>query len=246
MSGRGAGGTLADVHDDPVAAARRLVEDRFPNARWAMLTGSVLTAARTPGSDLDILVFCDEGDGLPFREWLRWDGFNVDLFAYDQAGLDHYLELDLRDGRPALHRMVAGGLLLTNVDEHATRLQAHCASVLAAGPRPLTTDQLNMVRYGLADLSDDLVHASDPVEAAATAAMLWQAVADAACATARPPHWRGTGKWRARELHDFDPAFAQRWLAVRHDPAALLAMAAELITQTGGPLVDGFRVAGER
>ncbi|MFD0596652.1 hypothetical protein ACFQZ4_34070 [Catellatospora coxensis] len=118
--------------------------------------------------------------------------------------------------------------------------------VLAAGPRPLTADQLNMVRYGLADLSDDLAHASDPVEAAATAAMLWQAVADAACATACPPHWRGTGKWRARELRDFDPGFARRWLAVRDDPTALPALAAELIEQTGGPLVDGFRIAGER
>ncbi|MEV0454892.1 hypothetical protein [Catellatospora methionotrophica] len=58
------------MHDDSVAAARRLVEDLFPAARWAMLTGSVLTAARTPGSDLDILVFLDAGDGLPFRDWL--------------------------------------------------------------------------------------------------------------------------------------------------------------------------------
>ncbi|MEU8076870.1 nucleotidyltransferase domain-containing protein [Catellatospora citrea] len=234
------------MHDDPVAAARRLVEDRFPAARWAMLTGSVLTSARTPGSDLDILVFCDAGDGLPFREWQRWDGFNVDLFAYDQAGLDHYLELDLRDGRPALHRMLSGGRLLTGADTHATRLQAHCAGVLAAGPRPLTADQLNMLRYGLADLSDDLAHAAEPVEAAATAAMLWQAVADAACATARPPHWRGTGKWRARELLDLDPAYAARWLAARHDPQTLLAMAAEQIAATGGPLVDRFRVGGER
>lgn len=229
-----------------MAAARRLVEDRYPHARWAMLTGSVLTAARTLGSDLDILVFFDEGDTLPFREWQRWEGFNVDLFAYDQAGLNHYLGIDLRDGRPALHRMVAGGQLLTDANGHAAELQAHCARVLAAGPRPLTADQLNMVRYGLADLSDDLVHATDPVEAAATAAMLWQAVADAACATGRTPHWRGTGKWRARELRDFDPGFAERWLAVRHDPAALLAMTAELIEQTGGPLVEGFRVAGER
>ncbi|WP_144126344.1 nucleotidyltransferase domain-containing protein [Catellatospora sichuanensis] len=234
------------MHDDPVAAARRLVEDRFPDARWAMLTGSVLTSARTPGSDLDILVFFDEGGGLPFREWQRWDGFNVDLFAYDQAGLDHYLEMDLRGGRPALHRMLGGGRLLTGPDEHATHLQAHCAGMLAAGPRPLTADQLNMVRYGLADLTDDLVHAADPIEAAATAALLWQAVADAACATARPPHWRGTGKWRARELLDLDAAFASRWLAARHDPQALLAMAAERIAATGGPLVDRFRVAGER
>ncbi|WP_203671584.1 nucleotidyltransferase domain-containing protein [Catellatospora methionotrophica] len=234
------------MHDDPVAAARRLVEDRFPAARWAMLTGSVLTAARTPGSDLDILVFHDEGDGLPFREWRRWEGFNVDLFAYDQAGLDRYLANDLRDGRPALHRMLSGGQLLTGDDEQAARLRSHCADVLAAGPRPLTVDQLNMTRYGLADLSDDLVHATDPVEVAATAAVLWQAVADAACATASPPHWRGTGKWRARELLAWNPAYAGRWLDARHDPRTLLAMAAELITSTGGPLVEGFRVAGER
>lgn len=41
---------------DPLADARDLVAARFPDATWAVLTGSVLGPHRTAGSDLDIVV----------------------------------------------------------------------------------------------------------------------------------------------------------------------------------------------
>jgi len=41
------------VSGDPVADARGAVTERYPDGRWAVLGGSVLTGARTAGSDLD-------------------------------------------------------------------------------------------------------------------------------------------------------------------------------------------------
>ena len=64
---------------DEVAAAGALVAERFPAASWAMLTGSVLGPQRTAGSDLDIVVLCEDGPGC--RESVHFSGWPVELFG---------------------------------------------------------------------------------------------------------------------------------------------------------------------
>src|ERR1041385_2210694 len=49
---------------DPIPDARALVRKHFPQALWAVLAGSVLTAHRTAGSDLDLVVVPPLGDPL--------------------------------------------------------------------------------------------------------------------------------------------------------------------------------------
>jgi hypothetical protein len=71
------------MDQDPVKDARALVEERFPQARWAVLAGSVITAHRTAGSDLDIVVL------LPTRvsiETLR----QTDVQTCERAALMPY------------------------------------------------------------------------------------------------------------------------------------------------------------
>jgi hypothetical protein len=137
--------TLTVMHDDPIAEARELVEELFPNARWAMLTGSVLTPRRTPGSDLDIVVVLPDDDpAAPHRDSRNWHGWPVELFVHDAATLAHYLGKDLPHRRPIMHRMIATGVLLTEDCPHAARVQAHCAAVLAAGPSPVNSGRLRV------------------------------------------------------------------------------------------------------
>lgn len=82
-------GRLGGMDDDPVAAARRVIRELFGAVRWAVLSGSVLTEARTPGSDLDIVVVVDPQPGVPYRRSLTFAGWPVELFVHDSAGLDH-------------------------------------------------------------------------------------------------------------------------------------------------------------
>jgi hypothetical protein len=70
---------------DPVADARALVEERFPQARWAVLAGSVITAHRTAGSDLDIVVLLPTDDPqAPHRDSRYFRGRPVELFVHDE------------------------------------------------------------------------------------------------------------------------------------------------------------------
>jgi hypothetical protein len=239
---------MADDRDptdprDPVADGRDLIAELFPQVRWAILAGSVITAARTAGSDLDIVVLLGAADSrAPYRESRRFRGWPVELFVHDEQTLAHYLAEELAVRKPTLHRMVADSVALVG---DPSRRQARCGVVLSSGPTPLTPAERELGRYGLTDLIDDLVHASDPGEKSVIAATLWTSVARQVLEFAG--HWPGNGKWLLRELRALDHDFAARWLAAQGDSAAIETMAREVLDQRmGGPLFEGFHAVGER
>jgi hypothetical protein len=45
--------------EEPIVAAARVVQERFPESRVAFLSSSVLGTLRTPTSDLDVVVVID-------------------------------------------------------------------------------------------------------------------------------------------------------------------------------------------
>lgn len=145
------------MNGDPIADARGVVTERYPDARWAVLAGSVLTGARTAGSDLDIVVLlADGGSRAPRRESLWYRDRPVEIFVHDDQTLAHYFA---RDGtRPVLRRMVATGTPLLG---DPAPWQESSREVLAAGPRPSTGPERDWERYVLTDLLDDLAHATD-------------------------------------------------------------------------------------
>ena len=243
--GRLARVTLTHVARDPLADASDLVAELFPHARWALLTGSVITNMRTAGSDLDIVVVLPDDDPrAPHRDSRYFRRWPVELFVHDASTLAQYLAKDLPTRRPTLHRMVATGILLTGDDPHAARVQAECAKVLAGGPPPITDEEREHARYALTDLLDDLTHAEDPGERAVVAATAWTRAAEQALALGG--HRTGTGKWLLRELRTMDPAFAERWIAAHGDAEAVAAFVREVLDTAGGALFAGYRVMGER
>lgn len=216
---------------DPIADARALVRQRFPDCTWAVLTGSVLGPHRTAGSDLDIVVLRADEPG--FRESLYFRGWPVELFVHTPPRLAGYLERELADRKPTTHRMLACGVPLVG---DPGELVARCARVLADGPPPLSSAERDRLRYGLTDLLDDHKHAVDAGERVVIAAALWAEAARVALAFAG--RWVSGGKWLLRELRELDPAFATAWLAAREDPTGV---AVEVLDRVGGPLFAGYR-----
>jgi hypothetical protein len=216
---------------DALTDAQDLVAERFPDATWAILTGSVLGPDRTAGSDLDIVVLRGEEPG--YRGSLSFRGWPVELFVHTPARLAGSLDRELAQRKPSTHRMIARGVPLLG---EPGDLQVRCAQVLAAGPPPLSGAERDRLRYGLTDLLDDHKHAVDVGERAVIAAAVWTESARVALAFAG--RWLSTGKWLLRELRELDPDFAARWLAARDEPAAL---AAEVLAEAGGPLFEGYR-----
>ncbi|MFI8526660.1 NUDIX domain-containing protein [Promicromonospora sukumoe] len=223
---------------DPVADAAALITDRYPDARWALLGGSVLDpGSRTAGSDLDIVV-CVPDDAVGHRDSVRWRGWPVELFVNTEAGHRWFIANETARRKPTLARMIATGMPVAGEAELVTELQAECRELVEAGPGPASEAALEDARYGVTDLMDDLSYARDLGEADVVRSVLWERVGHLALAAAG--RWDGGGKWLLRELRAWDPGFAARWVTARYDDQAMVDVARSTLDAAGGPLFEGY------
>lgn len=241
---------------DPVAAAQALVADRFPAARAAFVTGSVLTARRTPTSDLDVLVLVG-AESSCYRESFRHQGWPVELFVQREADWRSFADAETAERRSPLLHMTAHGHLLVDADGVGARLRSEARQRLAAGPPPLPAEQLADRRYALTDALDDLRGCADPQERVFLAAqLLEQAALLVLLAEGR---WLGSGKWLSRRLAEADPVLHGRLTAgvaavaeaavgavgavgAVEGTDALVAAVTEALDRAGGPLWEGYRL----
>ncbi|MFF0051075.1 nucleotidyltransferase domain-containing protein [Streptomyces sp. NPDC005498] len=89
---------------DPVDQARRLANDRFPDALAVILAGSTAAGRATASSDLDIAVLIGDG-GDTCRETIRFEGRVVELFIHTRAGLVDLVAADIAARRAVLQSM---------------------------------------------------------------------------------------------------------------------------------------------
>jgi hypothetical protein len=181
-----------------VDAARALVAERFPEAVQAWLAGSTTTGVATRTSDLDVTVLRDDGE--VYRESVQYAGWPVELFVHTPASVRHFVAKDLQRRHPTMARLVASGVPL--LGDGGGDVRRHCAAVLERGPGPVPAEELELMRYGLTDLLDDLADVGPGPEAAAVAIGVWRATAELALSLAET--WCGTGKWLVRELRALD------------------------------------------
>ena len=150
---------------DLVALAHRIVAERFPDARAAVLAGSVSAGRATATSDLDIVVL--SGSGERVRETIRVDGVPVELFVHTDESVAYWFERERQAGGCTLAHMLATGLPLAG--DEVDPLQVRAREHLAAGPPAWTREQLDYRRYALTDALDDLAGATDAGERDAVA-----------------------------------------------------------------------------
>ncbi len=232
---------------DPLHAASSFVAGHFPQARAALLGGSVLTADRTPTSDLDVVVLLD-GPPAPYRETFEDQRWVVEAFVHTRESLDRFWALDAERRVCSLLRMCAESVVVADPDGVAAELQAAAAARIAAGPPPLTRSEVDAMRYTLTDLLDDLAGCDAEDELVFLAGAVLRHTAELALAAAG--RWGASGKALARALRRAEPDLAERLVdghrhvVVYGDTAVLHRAAVDVLLRVGGPLMDGYRVSG--
>jgi len=228
---------------EPVDAASRVIEKRFPECRDAFLSRSVLTSRRTPTSDLDIVVILN-GPPAPYRETIRSDGWIVELFVHSRASLLCFYDFDAQTGTCTLARMCADGHVLRSFANEATVIQSEARTVIENGPPALTDEEREQRRYRLTDLLDDFVGSSDTVETAFIASHLVEEAGDLALRSER--RWTGTGKWLARHLDAAGDdlairlAHGLRTVVSANEKQPLIEAVSAILDLAGGPITEGF------
>lgn len=219
---------------------------RWPDARVAIIGGSIARGEATPTSDIDLLLVFDRVDQA-WRDTLKVGTQTVELFGHDPATFDYFCrEVDRPGGRMPLANMVIDGVSVLGDDASAAWLRTHAQRLLDAGPPVLTPEMLASRRYEITTLLEDLIDGTTPDETLATAARLYDALAQFALRASGA--WTGVGKHLARRLRAADPALAADLVAamnaITSAPAVGKGLFDAAVRRTlaphGGLLLEGF------
>ncbi|HEY3514832.1 MULTISPECIES: nucleotidyltransferase domain-containing protein [Kribbella] len=219
--------------------ARELVLELYPDARAAWLGGSVVRGDASPTSDLDITVL---QDGPVLRKSIEYGGWPVELFVHTEKSLRYFADKDQARRQPTMMRLVGESVVLVDTDGSGARLQQEFLAEVAAGPEPLTADELSLLRYTITDLLEDFASAVGDVRLA-VATVLWQQAAQLLLTGSG--HWSGTGKGLLREVAAYDSVhgsdYAEALLGgVRAEDSRLVAVVDRILADHGGRLFAGF------
>jgi predicted nucleotidyltransferase len=222
--------------------ARELVLELYPEARAAWLGGSVARGDATPTSDLDITVL---HDGPSKRRSLEYGGWPVELFVHNEKSLRYFADKDQARRQPTMMRLVGESVVLVDADGSGARLQQEFVAEVAAGPKPLSADELSLLRYTITDLLEDLAGAVGDVRLA-VASVLWQEAARLLLTGAG--HWSGTGKGLLREVTTYDVAHGTDHATalldgVRALDDRLVLAVDRVLAEHGGRLFAGFELS---
>jgi hypothetical protein len=232
--------------NEAAEVARRLVAEHYPDARAAWLGGSVVRGDAGSTSDLDITVLLS-GPPAPLRRSLEYGGWPVELFVHTEESLRYFADKDQQRRQPSMMRLVGETVVLLDKDGAGARLQQACLAEIAAGPTALTADELNMLRYGITGLLDDLTDASTDDVRTAVASILWQDAARLLLTGSR--RWSGTGKGLLRELYAYDEEHGtdhgRALPAGVRDTDGLVEEVDRILDQFGGRLFAGFELSGQ-
>jgi hypothetical protein len=232
---------------EPIDAATRVVDTRFPTCRAAFLSASVLSSRRTPTSDLDIVVVLD-GPLAPYRETIRGHGWMIELFVHTRGSLLYFYERELQQRRCTLATMCASGTVLSSIDGEDVAIKVQAQRIIDAGPAPLSIVELDQRRYGLTDTLDDLRGTADPVEMAFIAGHLLASAGELVLLSQR--RWTGQSKWLARHLAEAPGGFAAllangvNVLLATGDKQSMIDAVGAVLDLAGGPLTEGYRASG--
>jgi hypothetical protein len=224
--------------------AIQIVAVRYPDADAAFVAGSLMRGQGSVTSDIDLVVL-HPTLVQAYRESFLFDGIPVEAFVHDPETLSWFLELDRKEGHPALIGMLVEGVLIGPRQETADEFKKRAQKMLAEGPPPPSNDSLQRLRYAITDKLDDLEADRSPAEIIAIGSALYPLLAE--LVLRGHGRWNGSGKWIARLLNELDAAMAQRFerafldLYIKSDARAVLGLADELLEQYGGRLFSGYR-----
>lgn len=228
-----------------VDRARSFVAANYPQADAAFLGGSAATGHATASSDLDILILLpDEWLSVAFVETTSQKGQLVEAFVYGRGGLTFWLEKGREEARPVLDRLIAQGVSLIE-GSIAAEVIAASREALDAGPTPIESEQLNVRRYSLSAMVDDVTDAKDPGLRDVAMSTAWKEAAELALLSRRG--WIGSGTWLLRELRaQGDPFNLAAWVdRGDRDAEALVGGCRAVLDSTGGYFQVGY-LRGEK
>jgi predicted nucleotidyltransferase len=212
-----------------------ILQTKYPTAEFAFLAGSIIRDEGTKYSDLDIVVMFEN---LPnaYRESFYFQGFPVETFVNTPETLNYFFESNSKDGVPSLAVMVVEGIVVPSETDLSQKLKKMANEILANPPK-ITKDEIDILRYRITDLLDDIREPRSKAELIGAGTGLYPILAEF--------YLRANGHWTARRkaipkyLRKANPEFAKSFcdgfeeLFALGKPEKIIELAEEVLEPFG-------------
>jgi len=231
----------------PLEAALRFIDQFFPSCNGALLAGSVVRGEGTDTSDLDIVVF-DKKINSSYRESLIEFGWPIEVFVHNLSSYKHFFELDYKNAKPSMQRMIAEGLILKD-EGILEEIKKEATIMLEKGPEKWTEDIIRTKRYFITDVLDDFIGSENRSEGIFIVNTLANLLHEFVLRT--NGHWIGTSKWIIRAIKHYDENFAEDFVKAfdafyqNGEKDKVIDLTDMVLEPYGGRLFDGFSLGKE-
>lgn len=230
-----------DRQMEQIDVAQRFLAEKFPGAAIAVLAGSTASGNRTQTSDIDLLLIGDDmltSSASSLAATFAFEGEIFEVFGCTRRGFEQWARKGLAEYRPVVVHMLLEGVPLRGATE-LSALQNEWRALFLEGPLVAPHD-LELRRYAITDLIDDLRDATDPLERHVVAFTLFERTAELILLTER--RWIGTGKYLPRRLRSLSEERAEALTQplISGDLNAFADRAEDELRRAGGRLREGF------
>ncbi|KOO51517.1 nucleotidyltransferase domain-containing protein [Viridibacillus arvi] len=226
----------------PIAAAHQFINKYFPNCQGAVLAGSVVRGEGTDTSDLDIVVF-DSSLNSSYRESLIEFDWPIEVFVHNLTSYKYFFELDYRDAKPSMQRMLWEGIILKD-EEIIQPIKREAKEILDKGPERWSEEIITTKRYFITDVLDDFIGCKNRAEEIFIANALAELIHEFVLRT--NDQWIGSSKWIIRALKNYDEKFTEVFVDAfdtyykTAEKSKVIHLSEMVIEPFGGRLFEGF------
>ena len=224
--------------------AKRALAKHYPGALGAFVGGSITRGEGTPTSDIDIAVLFDEDFEDVHRKTVIEEGWLIEFFVHNPKAQNFYFDKDRQRGMCVMPHLVAGGIMIPGEHPALVQQKKRAQKVIEEGPPSLSQADLDIRRFTISALLDDLEGVTDQGIVHATLVPLYQALGDFHLRA--NGHWSGAAKSFIRCLRAEDAEFADAFESAfassfaGGDMADLAALVSKVLAPHGGRLQEGY------
>ncbi len=235
---------------DPLYTIQKLVQERYFNAKAIFWAGSVSQNQGTNASDLDLVIVFD---AIPaaYREAFIYDGWPIDAFIHDIDTLRYLFEESrVGNGISGLNHMILNGRVVTKPNTFSENIKTLAREVLNVGPVAWDQEQIDKERFLITDVLDDIKYAASREEQIASAAWLFEALAQFYFRSQNK--WCASGKSIIRYLKNDNPALASEFVVAFEslfhtgNTSNIESIVIKILAPYGGLLWNRFRSDASR
>jgi len=227
---------------DYKAITLKIVEEKYKNCDGALMAGSIVRGEGTKTSDIDLIIY-DNNIKNGYRESFYYQGIPVEAFVHNKNSFDYFLLEDCKRKMPSLAVMI---LEAEEIRDHTyfKELKEKAYDLYHKGPGPLSKKELDIMRYFISDLKDDLIGSNDDFESILIVNQLM--IKLQAFYLLSKEQWIGQSKWLIRALKKYDGKFAKKFEKTfmtfynTRDKSLILDLVDEILKGYGGDYFEGF------